>query len=1024
MSNNKLLLIGIDNYLYLDKLNNCVKDLQDFRDVLLEKYDFDDANVTEIYNSSATNKFIQDAFIKLSSDIGFNDNLVVFFSGHGEYLEEQDRGFWIPVEGTHNYTSWIPNTTIIDHINKINCRHIFVISDSCFSNSLLIQQPAKGLKDYSRYRSRWAFTSAFRQAYDSAKGINGPFANAILDFLRSTGKDFRVGELIEHVKLIFSANELQSPQGSPLYCKNHSGGEMTFEIRQALDNRNLKGYNDFQKALKLYKRASEFKEIEIYEDKTKKIGFRLFQEFDAVFKKVTYYLYLYEGIALNQTYLYISGKHNQIFRDKDLIIFLPKERNQSDPSVRLNNVNSKFKPLNTFYIDDFIREQCTPVIDFDKSNFLSITNFIIPLGNGLGKRDLKDYVVQWFDEISKPILAISGTGGIGKTTFVQFVADLWIKKSGATNVIFIDSVQVKDVLMRGNKLGGILGLYSFYEAFLETSGAQSGRLNEELFKMNVDAGNILVVIDGLDEVISKVPNFKTDIFLKSINDASKELANGKVIITCRTHFWDTAAIGEVDLSVIELEPFNLEQARLFFEGSLDSNTKVKKALKLAEQFKYPGSGSYNENIFHPYVLDVIRSIIGSDKESLEIDLSQFASKILNASIKNDYIIFRVCDRERKRVGQISVDEQLKFFMFLAVEKRGIIKTDHFKMSIEEALNKKIDNTNVAAFKSHPFLTVGDYSTFKYDFLTDLFKGIYISTILDFNNAKSSLPYNFVSLIEENCWYGSAINTDIVSRVQNWTDYDILSISDVIRKISENQEIKNDKKQTSIANLFSLCLSINSRFIGDEIESNTKLLRALFETQKDQIENLCLINISVENNIRFDFSRLVLTNCYIKDYHSFWDCKFDNESKFINCYLLNLKGRTERQILSKVNFLDCVYDKETEDSLRKFEDNATGKIENAKSFLNDFFHLFFSSGRLGRQWEHKIIEPRFSGISQNRFNYNQTIKILKSHDILEITRERANTKMAISENHKEDVVRFIKDGTMSNHISRIIVDLSK
>lgn len=1017
---NRLLSIGIDHYLFQNKLNNCVKDLRDFKELLLEKYDFDDAHVVELFDANATNTAIQDTIKSLAKEVDYNDNLIIYFSGHGHFDETSERGFWVPVEGTHSYTTWIPNETVIAHINSIHCRHIFLISDSCFSNSLLNTSPTKGLNDYEKYKSRWALTSSFRQAYDSRKGENGPFANAIVEFLRNSEKDFRVTELIEAVKANFSGNDLQTPQGGVLFCKGHSGGEMIFRIKQGIDKRNLKGYNDFQKALKLYKRTSDFRKVQVYEDRTKKIGFQLYQELDVVIKKSTFYLYLYEGINQHQTFQFLNENHPNIFKDKNLIIFLTKERNQHDPNIRIGNINSKFKPINSFYIDDFIREQCTPTLEFDKSKFLSISNFVLPIGNGLDKKNLKEFIENWFNEPNRPVLAINGSGGIGKTTFAQYIADLWTQKSPKTHVIFIDSVQIKDRLIRNSEFEEF-GLYDFYEAFFEVTDSSTSRLTEETFKINIDAGNILVVIDGLDEVISKVRGFSVDKFLNSINEASKELANGKVVVACRTHFWDISTAGSADLSVVELKPFNFEQAKQFFEKSLDSNTKVKKALRLADQFKI--QTLEKEDHYHPYVLDVVRSIIGSNGEVVDIDLSEFSSKLLKGAIKSDYVVYRVCDRERKRVGQISVDDQAKFFIHLAVEKRGSIKAEMFKQTFEESVGRKIDNVTANAMKSHPFIFSGPNSIhFKYDFLSDLFKGIYLSNFFDVDSGRSEITPQLVALIEENCWFNSAMNADIANRMLHWTEYDMLQVADLIQQIDRSGSFPDEKKRLFIGNLFALCLHINSKFVGDDIESNTKVLKALFERKPGEIENLVIINIGVEHNIRFDFSQLSFSRCYVREYHSFWDCKF-GDTKFSDSHLLNLKLRSDRQSQKEISFLDCTFDQETEAALRQFESNFENSIAVAKDFLNDFFHLFFSSGRLGRQWEHKIIEPRFSGISKNRFDYNQTIKILKAHGALEISREKGQTKMAVSEAFQEDVVRFIKDGTLSVKISNLIKELS-
>jgi len=97
---NKLILIGIDQYLYLKPLNNCVKDAQDLKDILLEKYDFEDWNVTELYDHNATSKSIQDLLMRSANTLSVTDNLIVFYSGHGHYDDDHGRGYWAPSDSS------------------------------------------------------------------------------------------------------------------------------------------------------------------------------------------------------------------------------------------------------------------------------------------------------------------------------------------------------------------------------------------------------------------------------------------------------------------------------------------------------------------------------------------------------------------------------------------------------------------------------------------------------------------------------------------------------------------------------------------------------------------------------------------------------------------------------------------------------------------------------------------------------------------------------------------------------------
>jgi len=1019
---NKLFLVGIDNYKHHSKLNSSVRDILGFKEILLEKYNFSEDGVYELLNERATNKNIQDGLQGYVKTATVADNLVIYFTGHGDYDEKTDRGFWIPVDGGNDYTTWIPNDTIITLLSKIPCKHIFLICDCCFSNSLLITSQGKSILDYNKHPSRWALTSSYVESRDSDTESNTLFAETIINYFSNTEKDFRVSELIEEVKRAFSANLLQKPQGCPLHVQGHRGGEFVFEIKQDVDGRKLKGYPDFIKTLRLYRRSSNFTEIASREDKTKKVGFQLIQEVDNVIKKATYYLYLYEGINQTQTLNVLKEFHNIIFKDKNLVIFIPLEKGLRKQNTRKKNIEDKFKPVNIFFIDDFIREQCTPsIIQEETGRFLSISNFVAPIIKTLSvDMSVENYLSDWLDKSEEPLMVVKGTGGIGKTTFAQYVADIAKLKNNNATILFIDSVLIKDSLIK-NRRHGSFRVYDFYEALFSITESLTEKLSEEVFTLNIDAGNIILVIDGLDEVISKIPEFNVKDFISSIKDSSKNLGGGKVIITCRTHFWD--AIQEKgDFTEIELEPFNKQQAQIFFEKSFQANeAKVKKGLRLAEEFRFPEDSV--SKTFDPYVLDIIRSIVSNEVSTLETDLSLFSSKLLKSEIKNDYIIYRVCDRERKRIGQISVDDQIKFFIHLAVVNRGFVRSHNFKNEIEDALNRRIDSSKVESFKSHPFLKKdGSAIVFRYDFLADIFKSIYINSNFDFGNISNKVDKHFLEVVGENCWMGSTLNQEVVNRIKIWNDESQMVIADIIEQIIKKQDLSLPRKTKTIANLFNLALTINFKFLTNDITTNTTLLIALFGTREKTIKNLALVNISADHKIRFDFSGLEISNAYIDNYNGFWNCNFDSKTAFHNSTFLNLSLLQKSSTVTSAEFIDCTFDSEAESSLNRIVSRSENRVEQSKLFLNDFLHLFFSNGRLGRQWEDKVISPRYVGINKYNHEYKKTIKTLKRNGLLMSADEKEGVKLFIHDEHKEDVIRFIKDGTISNLINTIIKEL--
>ncbi len=150
------------------------------------------------------------------SNLSDVDNLIIYFSGHGHYEQPTDIGYWIPYDAVDgNYSSYFANAQLLDYIKRIKTRHIFLISDSCFSRSILTEyntdQRAKNLSTLYHFNSRWALTAGQFLVYTR----NG-FAETILLALQNSLKDLLVSDLIQTVKEAFRNNEKQTPQGLPL----------------------------------------------------------------------------------------------------------------------------------------------------------------------------------------------------------------------------------------------------------------------------------------------------------------------------------------------------------------------------------------------------------------------------------------------------------------------------------------------------------------------------------------------------------------------------------------------------------------------------------------------------------------------------------------------------------------------------------------------------------------------------------------------------------------------------------------
>ncbi|MFM9950338.1 MAG: caspase domain-containing protein [Saprospiraceae bacterium] len=244
---NYLPAIAINDYLHCSKLNNAVDDVEAFIALMKSRYNFEEQNVNLIKNEAATKKRIEQELIKLARILTNQDNLIIYFSGHGRY-DERLGGNWVPVEagaGDDDWTDYLSNDLVKSYLNRIECFHTFLIADSCFSGSLFIDKSKEKFTGDRRDTdpSRWGLTSGKKEIVsDGNPGEHSPFAAALLDVLEKADQPPGVMRICDLVLEKVAANAQQTPMGSPLAVKGHEGGQFVFHFR-ADENADWKDLN-------------------------------------------------------------------------------------------------------------------------------------------------------------------------------------------------------------------------------------------------------------------------------------------------------------------------------------------------------------------------------------------------------------------------------------------------------------------------------------------------------------------------------------------------------------------------------------------------------------------------------------------------------------------------------------------------------------------------------------------------------------------------------------------------------------
>ncbi len=247
----RALIIGNNKYKDPKKrwppLKTAVNDATEVAKILRENYGFTEVKLLE----NATRRQVLQAINELSSNVGPNDSVLLYYAGHGYLDSDTERGYWVPTDavGADNST-FLRNSTIRDELNVIasRARHTLLISDSCFSGSLLSKSSrsvSPGVGDDKYYKK---VASKKSVQIISAGGLefvdddyrssgHSPFTYFLLNELKYNDRTYlTAAELSRNVETAVSNNVDQKPQSGVLQGAGDELGEFIFiKVKVSVD---------------------------------------------------------------------------------------------------------------------------------------------------------------------------------------------------------------------------------------------------------------------------------------------------------------------------------------------------------------------------------------------------------------------------------------------------------------------------------------------------------------------------------------------------------------------------------------------------------------------------------------------------------------------------------------------------------------------------------------------------------------------------------------------------------------------
>ncbi len=188
---------------------------------------------------NATRADILRALNRYRAELTEDDNLLVYYAGHGWLDRQSGTGFWQPVDAeADDDLNWIANDDLTRRLNAMSARHVMVIADSCYSGTLVRSAASElptgaerqaWLGRMAEKRSRTAIVSGgLEPVADAGRGGHSVFAGALIEALDRNQGVIEDQALFQKISRPVVVNADQTPEFSDIRKAGHEGGAFIF----------------------------------------------------------------------------------------------------------------------------------------------------------------------------------------------------------------------------------------------------------------------------------------------------------------------------------------------------------------------------------------------------------------------------------------------------------------------------------------------------------------------------------------------------------------------------------------------------------------------------------------------------------------------------------------------------------------------------------------------------------------------------------------------------------------------------
>jgi tetratricopeptide (TPR) repeat protein len=229
---NFILLIASQNYddQTIPSLDNPIPDAIKLKMILKNSYNFNDDNILTLFNPERTD--FKKRFLELSEVIQPEDNLIIFYAGHGIWNEKEKKGYWLLTDAKRNDpNTWLPNKEVLTMISNLSSRHTLLITDACFSGSVFKTRSIgadapPAVREMSEKISRVAITSG----NDTEVPDQSVFMKYLIKALSENKEKYLTAQkmfITQIIEAVMTESKTE-PRYGTLELAGHVGGDFIF----------------------------------------------------------------------------------------------------------------------------------------------------------------------------------------------------------------------------------------------------------------------------------------------------------------------------------------------------------------------------------------------------------------------------------------------------------------------------------------------------------------------------------------------------------------------------------------------------------------------------------------------------------------------------------------------------------------------------------------------------------------------------------------------------------------------------